>query len=612
MEEFVGLLWHKLITRQASQEVVNSRVNLVSVQRELSILYRALGGAPGKVLEQADLRTVKTRRGWAQIMAGTQKYALAWQDERSVRLPGSLAVFPDQNLNLLLYQWLVAMAAGQSHIQHWFYDNQATTQKILTTYPGWRPRYERLLAGCLALRPSLDRLSATQQQQEQAIRQALSKPGSVNSLPLADMEPVPVPLWLYPQPLSLAVQSSAQSEEQAQDRKNESEPEKEDKRRIARKQAQTVDDQRQTDGLLIFQLESLFSWSEQVNLDRSEDDGEDDDALDVADDLDMISVARQRKSLASKVKFDLDLPSAHNDEMPVGEGLLLPEWDYRKTRLLEDFCLLQPMIGDGDPDYVMPPALSIQARMLKNWFAQLQLKRIRLSGQATGDEVDLDKWLQQVASPIKDSGQQNFFIDHRRNQRDLSCLLLADLSQSTDAYVSDTQRVIDVIRDAMLVFSEALSACSDRLAVYGFSSVKNQHVRYQLIKNFNESYNDAVRSRIAAVKPGFYTRMGAAIRQSVSVLEAEQTQHRLLLILSDGKPNDIDQYEGRYGIEDTRHAVLSAKKKGVQVFCITIDEQGHDYLPYLFGRQGYSILRNPEHLPVVLPKLYLQLTTANQ
>ncbi len=89
---------------------------------------------------------------------------------------------------------------------------------------------------------------------------------------------------------------------------------------------------------------------------------------------------------------------------------------------------------------------------------------------------------------------------------------------------------------------------------------------------------------------------------------AEPAEHRLLLLLSDGKPNDADHYEGRYGVEDTRQAVLEAQKMGIIPFCITIDREAADYLPYMFGANGYTLIREPEHLPTRLPQLYRQLT----
>jgi nitric oxide reductase NorD protein len=186
--------------------------------------------------------------------------------------------------------------------------------------------------------------------------------------------------------------------------------------------------------------------------------------------------------------------------------------------------------------------------------------------------------------------------------------VLADLSLSTDAWVSDTQRVIDVIRDSLMLFGEALTATGDSFAFYGFSSVKRSLVRFHLIKDFAVPLDAAARGRIAALKPGYYTRMGAAVRRATSILERQPAALRLLLILSDGKPHDLDFYEGRYGIEDTRHALIDARRSGLKPFCVTIDREGAAYLPHLFGPAGYTVLRKPEELPMRLPVLYAQLT----
>ena len=118
--------------------------------------------------------------------------------------------------------------------------------------------------------------------------------------------------------------------------------------------------------------------------------------------------------------------------------------------------------------------------------------------------------------------------------------------------------------------------------MYGFSSVKRSNIRFTMLKNFNEKYSDHVRGRIQAITPGFYTRMGAAIRQATKVISEQKTADKLLLILTDGKPNDIDHYEGRFGIEDTHQAINEAKRLGIKPFCITIDVDAQEYLPYLF------------------------------
>jgi nitric oxide reductase NorD protein len=201
-------------------------------------------------------------------------------------------------------------------------------------------------------------------------------------------------------------------------------------------------------------------------------------------------------------------------------------------------------------------------------------------------------------------------MEQRPTRRDLACLLLADVSMSTDAHLDDQHRVIEVIGDSLLLFGEALSALGDDFALYGFSSLRRQQVRMQELKSFKQRYDDNTRGRIQALKPGYYTRMGAAIRQATVLLGACKQRRKLLLLVTDGKPNDLDLYEGRYGVEDTREAVLEARRQGLLPFCITIDSEAGDYLPYMFGANGYTQIRQPQQLPLRLPQLYRQLTQA--
>ncbi len=182
-----------------------------------------------------------------------------------------------------------------------------------------------------------------------------------------------------------------------------------------------------------------------------------------------------------------------------------------------------------------------------------------------GQDIDLDAYIKYTSD--RAAGQQiaadNLYREIRSGNRDLSCLLLADLSLSTDAHINDEHRVIDVIRDSLYLFAESLHATGDRFSMLGFSSRKRDPIRIHNIKRFNEPYNANIRGRIEAIKPGYYTRLGAAIRYATQLLATEGNGRRLLLIISDGKPNDLDQYEGRYGIEDTRQAVIISQKPGI-------------------------------------------------
>ena len=605
MEEFVGALWHRFITRQSATEFPEAAVELTTLQPQLAPFFRALGGSPGQLLEGAEPRNFRAPRRMMQRLSGShRRFVVAWQDERSLRLPPVIAQFDDPALNEALYFWLTAMASQLPQIQHWLIDNQRACAELLTRRPGLNRYYQPLVEALLAQRQQQAPLSDEALQREQAIQLALREPGSVSALPRAAGDPWPVPLWLYPAPLH-AVSVAAEDDDSQTDQSGKAPQQLE----MSRKQARRIDDRKETDGLMVFQLEALFTRIEHIELDRVQEEDLDDEGA--PDDLDIITLSRQRRAGAGKLKFDMDLPAPQQDELALGDGIRLPEWDYRRSALRPDYCLLQPMLADDAEPAQLPQHLQGPARLLKNRFANLKPQRSWQRRQPQGEELDLDIWLDSLTQPGRSTEPVACFRQRQAAARDLSCLLLADISMSTDAGLNEEQRVIDVIRDSLSLFAEALSGSGDHFAIYGFSSIKHKQVRYHLLKNFNEPYGDRVRGRIQTIKPGFYTRMGAAIRQSTAILEQQKTEQKLLLIISDGKPNDIDHYEGRYGIEDTRQAIQQARSKGLQPFCVTIDEQASDYLPYLFGDRGYVVVNDLARLPMLLPRLYLNLTGAH-
>jgi nitric oxide reductase NorD protein len=613
MEEWVGGLWHKYITRKANPEYDDARVFFDDVQKSVGMIYRALGGDAIKRVEAATGREYLSRKSFLQKISGdTQLISLAWQDEESLRLPESLAIFEEKSLNHDLYIWLAVLAAHHGgSFTHWAQDNQKLVLSVLEKFPALLSRYQRLANAFVASRPSIDSLPSSEKEMEQAIVNAILKPGSVIEFPLVNFAPKPVYLWLYP---SSSADEIIIPEYQDIDEENETENEESKavkKAETSRKKAERTDTPAEKQGMMIFRLESLFSWSEFSKLDRGCDDSDDDeDSARTADDLDKITLAKeQEQQRSAQIKIDLDLPSASEDDIPLGEGLKLPEWDYKKHTLVEDRCLLQPMLPKGAVAKPLPLRLQKLAKTIQAQFEQLRSVRYWLKAEPQGEELDLSAWLDfHVESKISPTPQRGLYKSFRGNNRDLSCLLLADLSMSTDSHLNDDIRVIDVVQDSMLLFGEALQSVGDSFAMYGFSSVKRHHVRFTMLKNFNERYDDQIRGRIQAIKPGFYTRIGAAIRQATKVINEQQSSKKLLLIITDGKPNDIDHYEGRFGIEDTHQAINEAKKLGIKPFCITIDTDAQDYLPYLFGSDGFTVILRPEQLPVRLPQLYHQLT----
>jgi nitric oxide reductase NorD protein len=617
VEEWVGQVWHNLVTRASSRDYPQAAVVLEDVRKPAAILFRALGGDGGLRVEAATETRHNAKRSLLSRVAGSNQHIeLAWRDENTLRLPGKIACFPTRELNRELYLWLAALAAhsgtgGQTHDTDWLRRNARCTSDLLSAYPGLNQRYQRLVSAHLTQRPEPGTLPPEQRLQEQQIRLALQEPDSVTTDTAIGPEhnASPVLLWLHPDPpgtKAAPLPHSPGEDEESTEQNNvkQVDPDK-------RKRGERVDEPDSKGGLLVFRLESLFTRAEYAPVDRTQEENEDEDAKSCIEDLDVLSMSKNRKRTAARLRFDLDLPAEEYDDICIGEGIALPEWDYRSQTMQADHCHLQPMQARDVEDSELPAHLQSRARRLRQLFEMLKPRRVWHQGQVDGSELDTNALIHRTTDRLRGVGncEAKLYRSFENKERDLSCLVLADLSLSTDAHVDDEHKIIDIIRDSLHLFAEALTGSSDRFALYGFSSRHRDHVRFHTIKTFEETHSDSIRGRINASKPGYYTRMGAAIRYATQLLEQEASSQKLLLILTDGKPNDLDKYEGRYGVEDTRMAIQEANRAGMQPFCVTIDRKAGDYLPYLFGSNSYILVKDARELPTKLPALYARLTS---
>lgn len=610
MEEWIGQWWHRAVTRVAEPDRSAVQATLEEMRRSIALLYRAGGGdAAVRVAPVADSRHGGPR-GWLQRMAGSNiRVPLPVLDWETLALPAQLSVFDRHESNRDLYLWLAALAAVFEPTGDWVADNRAATARALQRFAGLRSRHAHLVQAHLAQRPTLSSLRADAAPFEAAVQAAL-RGEDHGPLFVAPAQVAPVWLWLSAgQSAAPALSGISPSNDPEDAARPESDPAAQERER--RRRSRRIEHEKVRNPLLVApKVEAINTWSEMVRLDRGTDDEPDPNATAAANDMDTLTVVRGEQTTASRVKFDLDLPSASHDDLPLGPGRKTPEWDWRKRVLLPEHCAVQCSVARPGEPYVAPQALRATARRVRRRLEVLRAAPRWQGGQTLGDEFDIDAWVRfqtEACSGAQHSDSPPVYLRRQRTERSLATLLLADLSLSTDAYATDHARVIDVIRDALYVFGEALSATGDAFEMLGFSSVRRQHVRIQHLKGFDERWNDTVRSRVGAIKPGFYTRMGAAVRDATRRLSARPEHQRLLLVLTDGKPNDLDIYEGRYGLEDTRHAVQEAQGAGLVPFCVTIDHEAHDYLPMLFGSQGYALVRQPKDLVQRLTQAWVTL-----
>jgi hypothetical protein len=290
-----------------------------------------------------------------------------------------------------------------------------------------------------------------------------------------------------------------------------------------------------------------------------------------------------------------------------------PEWDYKTKTYNPDWVsLYESLHPQGDSSYIdtllqKHQALAKQLKRLLDLLKPQNYVRIRY--QEEGSELDLDVAIRSLIEyKSGTTPDPRINMSHRNDGRDIAVMLLLDLSESVDKIPQGCQQsVLELSQEAVSLLGWAIEQLGDSFAIAGFSSNTRHEVRYQHIKGYRERWNDEVKARLAGMQAGWSTRMGAAIRHASHYLSARSADKKLLLILTDGEPADIDVHDDRLLIEDSRKAVQEADQLGIYTYCINLDPHADDYVRDIFGHQ-YSVIDRVERLPEQLPKLFMVLT----
>jgi nitric oxide reductase NorD protein len=287
---------------------------------------------------------------------------------------------------------------------------------------------------------------------------------------------------------------------------------------------------------------------------------------------------------------------------------LYNEWDFRRQHYRKEWCVLRELEVTPKPDGFVSRTLIRYAHhlmRLRRTFEALRGEDKRLRKEPIGDEVDIDALVEARADARSGLEMSDrLFTRLDKVERNIAVMFMVDMSGSTQGWVNQATR------ESLILLCEALGHLGDRYAIYGFSGMTRKRCEVYRIKRFEDAYDNAVQARIAAIEPKDYTRMGVAIRHLSRLLNGVEAKTRILITLSDGKPDDYGgEYRGEYGIEDTRRALIEAKREGVHPFCITIDREGQDYLPHMYGPVSYTIVDAVEKLPYKVSDIYRRLTT---
>ena len=307
---------------------------------------------------------------------------------------------------------------------------------------------------------------------------------------------------------------------------------------------------------------------------------------------------------------------SHTPQSPDAPGLppqLYPEWDYTDASYRPDWVSVHARLHPSGNASTINRMLDKHRALAKRLQRQLeQLKpqdRARLRYQEEGDELDLDIACQSLIE-LKSGLQPDPRINQgtRTDGRSIAVLLLLDLSESLSARIGDSrQSILELSQEAVALLAWSISQVGDPFAIAGFHSNTRHAVQYLHIKGFEERWDDPVKARLAATEAAYSTRMGAAMRHAAHCLGAQQADKKLLLVLTDGQPADVDCPDPRQLINDARQAVRELDQSGVFSYCINLDANADAYVADIFGHR-YTVMDHIERLPEQLPKLFMALT----
>ena len=340
-------------------------------------------------------------------------------------------------------------------------------------------------------------------------------------------------------------------------------------------------------------------------------DGEDEmeEHKDALDELKMSNTIRTDEDTHSvyQTEFLENITVAESSEINADDYYLsYDEWNYNSRKYKRDFCKLYPKsISENDTEYyqstIKEHATTLTA--LRKMLANLNNRYQQQRRQTQGDDFDMDALTDYVID-VKSghTPSEKIYLSKRKQQKDLSILLLLDVSLSSDGYAADN-RIIDVEKQVSILFGEILEEFNVDFSIDAFFSKTRNYSTYVSLKSFDASWNSA-KYKIGTVQPQGYTRIGTALRHSGTLLEQRESKSKWIILLSDGKPNDYDRYEGKYGINDVRQALHELQSKQINAYALAIEAQAKYYLPIMFGQNHYQILTTPMELLGALVKLY--------
>jgi nitric oxide reductase NorD protein len=289
-----------------------------------------------------------------------------------------------------------------------------------------------------------------------------------------------------------------------------------------------------------------------------------------------------------------------------------PEWDHTIQDYRVNWCLVAERpaeTGSAESVDEILAAHRSAIRSLRRIFENLRPPAFRrVAGQADGDDLDIDAVVRRAAELRAGSeGDDRLYVRREKRQREVAVAFLVDVSGSTSRRLDSGRRVIDVEKESLVLLCEALEAVGDQYGLYAYSGQGRASVDFLTIKDFDDRLGPATALRLGGLGPRQQNRDGAAIRHASAKLLARDAIHRLLILVSDGRPLD-GEYKDEYALEDTKTALREARQRGINPFCVTIDREADLYMRRMYGDVQFAVIDRVESLPSRLPRMYHRLT----
>lgn len=542
-------LLRRIRPQKQDSALLERQATLSSLQSRLTILARAISGKP------------------VQIASAESTGGISGS---TYLLPATFSVFGSRNLNEQFYIWRICYLETRSTIP----DNTDLSESIarmLEVFPSLRAFTDQLISACLMT-------------------------GVVGTVTDFYMRSPSVG-----ESLNLPTNESAAGDQIKTERDGKT---RESIRSHVKKKSEL------DDYTLMHSFEKVET-AEEFQGNWRDMDGDDnlDDHTDALNEMDLRDTVRSDTPVHSVLRTEFFTGTSAGDVVGFNSGgIAYPEWDYKKRTYKQDFCRV----------FDFPVAKSVSDfanRALRDHDAVVRRLRRRMNlinnelqqvrRQSSGEEPDLDRLIDNFADMrAGKTPDENVYIARRKRSLDFTVSLLVDLSLSTDSFTGG-QRIIDVEKKAISIFGQILHESDVRFSIAGFCSRTRNQCNFVNVKAVSDSWEKA-KTRIGHLSPEGYTRIGPAIRHAASNLNSLPGA-KWIILLSDGKPNDFDRYEGRYGIEDVKKAIVEARRDGIRSYALAIEASAKYYLPLMFGQGSYRILPTPELLPEALGDFYAQL-----